>query len=89
MNSILDRFMSGFLVFVMAVLVILVLVLIPVVFIRECKDSKKPTFELKKSEWVCANEIERTTTVMMMVGKVMVPTFRSHKECTQWSRSKD
>jgi len=35
------------------------------------QDAYKPTFELKKDEWVCTSTVKETHYVM--VGKVLVP----------------
>ncbi len=48
--------------------------------------SGKPTFELKKDEWSCTKVHERTTSHMVMVGKVMVPQSTTSNVCVEWSR---
>lgn len=53
---------------------------------RAYLDSKSPTFELKKDEWVCTEWRTETYIVMQLIGKVMIPTVHTRKVCVRWEK---
>jgi hypothetical protein len=48
-------------------------------------DYKRPTFTLKKDDWVCTQMKTVHYTQMIMAGKVMVPMVQTREECIQWT----
>lgn len=50
------------------------------------QDSKRPTFELKKGDWICSAQRTEYHTVMIPSGKVLVPIVQTTEVCDQWSR---
>lgn len=49
-------------------------------------DSQSPTFELRKDEWVATKSHTETRTMMVMVGKVMVPQIHTVTVVDQYER---
>lgn len=45
-----------------------------------------PTFTLDKSDWACSISHEESVTIMIMVGKVLVPQTSHSMVCDQWSK---
>lgn len=61
-----------------------------IAFIPACayfvyQDSKKPTFTLKKDDWLCAGFREYNSTTYVKSGNVIVPITNHHKYCVQWN----
>lgn len=50
------------------------------------QDSQSPTFELRKDGWVCTASHVETSTIMIQVGKVLVPSTTSSTVCDRWDR---
>lgn len=43
-----------------------------------------PSFSLQKKDWICYEYKSYTTTMLVPVGKVMVPQTTTHNDCVLW-----
>lgn len=66
-------------------LVVLVLAL-AAVGVGAWKDSKRPTFELKKDDWECVKDERRTHLRPMLVGKVTIMQPVTNTVCLEYRR---
>lgn len=70
--------------FIIAIMVVIFgfLLAIPIFAYRE---SKSPSFELRKSEWACTKTEKREVRTNMIVGKVIIPRTDIRDVCIQYS----
>jgi hypothetical protein len=57
-------------------------------FVAMYQDSKLPTFNLRKDEWVCQKEELRTLLLPQFVGKAVIYIPHSRQECVEYRRVK-
>lgn len=74
-----DKFFTGCLIIIGLVFAFLIFEL--------CKSIFSEKIELNKSEWSCTKTHTYNTTVMIPVGKVMIPQTRQVTECIQYNKS--
>ena len=58
------------------------------IFLQCMEDNKKPTFSLKKADWECIESHTESSTIMILVGKVMVPQIHTTTVCDDYKRIK-
>lgn len=80
-----DWLMSWFMPLVLVLIVLLVILGVPLAIYLLYASSQSPTFSLRKDEWACSASVERSSTVYVQSGNVMVPLTTHYKHCTQWS----
>lgn len=85
-DDFMDFFFMKLVMPIMLILAVLLVCSIPFLIYEHYQDSKKPTFELKKSEWSCSKDHKEVRVHHILVGKIMVPQYHTQTICDQWSR---
>lgn len=85
-GDILEWFGLHILPWILIIMVSVLIVAIPFGISAWYKDSKRPTFDLKKDDWVCTKFHREASTYYITVGKVLLPQTTTTEVCDQWTR---
>jgi len=50
------------------------------------KESKRPSFSLKKDDWICTKYKKESSTSYIMIGNILTPITTENDVCVQWSK---
>jgi len=83
------NFMDGFFRSVvfpfLAILGVVLIVMCTAALFCGCSPHKTVTLDLRG--WSCQKYYEYGTTTYIITGKVLVPVYQYHKDCTQYNRN--
>lgn len=75
-----NHFMESFIILLIAGCVVLLFGLMAAMYIEVTSEK----IELRKDSWKCTATQTVSTSSMMLVGKVMIPTTSTTTVCTKW-----